>query len=101
MKHNFEKANIGKHGLLESLFFDEVKIKEGLVFDPSSFEPIGFADIENNIHDLELPCASKQSKNDEKPEENWLHMFYNFFTRVFLQNLSSLAFFFSQKELQH
>ena len=68
MKKNFEKANIGKHGLLGGLFFDEVKIKEGLVFDPSTFELIRFADIENNIDDLEVPCASKETGNDKKPE---------------------------------
>ena len=80
-----KRQNIGKHGLLGGLFFDEVKIKEGLVFDPSSFELIGFADIENSIHDLELLCASKQSENDEKPEQKLA-------THV-LQNLTSLAVF--------
>ena len=38
MKKTFEKANIGKHGILGGLSVDEVKVKEGLVSDPSSFE---------------------------------------------------------------
>jgi hypothetical protein len=29
------------------LFFDEVKIKEGLLFDPSSWELVGFVDLES------------------------------------------------------
>lgn len=39
-----------KHGKLGGLFFDEVKIKEGLVFDTSSWELIGFTEaFEENM----------------------------------------------------
>lgn len=41
MKLKFEKAKIGKRGQLGGLFFDEVKIKEGLVFNLSTFELVG------------------------------------------------------------
>ena len=40
-KDKFEKMKPPKHGKLGGLFFDEVKIKEGLVFDTSSWELIG------------------------------------------------------------
>ena len=45
MKNKFEKMKAPKRGKLGGLFFDEVKIKEGLVFDSSSWELIGFMDI--------------------------------------------------------
>ena len=97
MKHNFEKTNIGKHGLLRGLFFDEVKIKEGLVFDLSSFEPFGFADIENSIHDLELPCASTQSENDEKPEEKLAtHVLQFFYKSLFAKFDFPCSFFLTK-----
>jgi hypothetical protein len=39
-----------KHGKLGGLFFDEVKIKEGLVFYTSSWELIGFTEaFEENM----------------------------------------------------
>lgn len=41
MKAKFDKTKIGKRGQLGGLFFDEVKIKEGLVFDPSTFGLVG------------------------------------------------------------
>ena len=44
MKTKFNNMKAPKHGKLGGLFFDEVKIKEGLVFDSSSWELIGFAD---------------------------------------------------------
>jgi hypothetical protein len=97
MKKNFEKANIGKHGLLGGLFFDEVKIKEGLVFDPSTFELIGFADIENNIDDLEVPCASKQMENDEKPEEKLAtHVLQFFYKSLFAKFDFPCSFFLTK-----
>ena len=45
MRNKFEKIKAPKRGKLAELFFDEVKIKEGLVFDSSSCELIGFKDI--------------------------------------------------------
>ncbi len=44
MKNKFNNMKAPKHGKLGGLFFDEVKIKEGLVFDSSSWELIGFTD---------------------------------------------------------
>ena len=65
MKNKYDKMKAPKHGKLGGLFFDEVKIKEGLVFDSSSWELIGFTDIneENSqqtkpIDSLSNTCAS-------------------------------------------
>jgi hypothetical protein len=52
MKDQFEKKKPPKRANLGGLFFDEMSIKEGLVFDPKNWELVGFTDIcENNITD--------------------------------------------------
>lgn len=45
MRESFAKQDVSEVGKFGGLFFDEVKIKEGLLFDPSSWELIGFTDI--------------------------------------------------------
>jgi hypothetical protein len=47
MRNNFKEQGFSNVGKLGGLFFDEVKIKEGLLFDPSSWELVGFVDLEN------------------------------------------------------
>ena len=51
MKNRFDKMKAPKHAKLGGLFFDEVKIKQGLVFDRSTWELVGFTDIvkDNNF----------------------------------------------------
>ena len=46
MRNNFVDKKIPEAGKFGGLFFDEVKIKEGLLFDPSSWELIGFTDLD-------------------------------------------------------
>ena len=46
MKSSCEQQTVPNVGKLGALIFDEVKIKEGLLFDPSSWELIGFVDLE-------------------------------------------------------
>ena len=48
MKDRLEKMKAPKHAKLGGLFFDEVKIKEGLVFDSSTWELVGFTDIKED-----------------------------------------------------
>lgn len=45
MRNIFLDKKIPEAGKFGGLFFDEVKIKEGLLFDPSSWELIGFTDL--------------------------------------------------------
>lgn len=67
MQNNFVEQKIAEVGKYGGLFYDEVKIKEGLLFDPSSWELIGFTDLEDddngtdniatiNIHGTKEPC---------------------------------------------
>ena len=70
MQCKYDKMKPPKHGKLGGLFFDEVKIKEGLVFDTSSWELIGFTEaFEENM--------------EMAPIDRLATMFYNFFTEVF------------------
>ena len=52
MKKRYEEINLNGSASLGGLFFDEVKVKEGLVFDPSSWELIGFTDLGTDDDDL-------------------------------------------------
>ena len=45
MKNQFDKMKPPKHAKLGVLFFDEVKIKEGLAFNSRSWEFTGFTYI--------------------------------------------------------
>ena len=45
MREEFDKMKPPKHASLGGLIFDEVKINEGLVFDPKNWELIGFTDL--------------------------------------------------------
>ena len=63
MKEKFEKTKIGKRGQLGGLFFDEVKIKEGLVFDPSTFELVGFTDLDND--ETHLPSVGQLKESEQ------------------------------------
>ena len=47
MTDNFNYQGFSHVGKCGGLFFDEVKIKEGLVFDPSTWELVGFVDIDH------------------------------------------------------
>ena len=46
MQPSCEQQKVPNVGKLGALIFDEVKIKEGLLFDQSSWELIGFVDFE-------------------------------------------------------
>jgi len=67
MKSRFETMKIGNQGLLGGLFFDEVKIKEGLLFDPSTWELVGFTDIEEDIQSgLPCPVAMQETEKESR-----------------------------------
>ena len=78
MKLKFEKAKIGKRGQLGGLFFDEVKIKEGLVFNPSTFELVGFTDLDDD--EIELPSIGQLKESDSKPENKLATHVLQFYT---------------------
>lgn len=66
MRDKFDKVKIGKRGQLGGLFFDEVKIKEGLIFNPSTFELVGFTDLDDD--ETDLPSVGQLKESDSKPE---------------------------------
>ena len=69
MKIHFQQLKLGKRAAVGGLLFDEVRIKEGLVFDPSTWELVGFTDLEESVTDemINVACTSSRSKKDGKP----------------------------------
>ncbi len=47
MDDSFKEQGFLEISKFGALFFDEVKIKEGLLFDPSTWELVGFVDLDN------------------------------------------------------
>ena len=63
MLNRFKSAKISNCSKLGMLVFDEVKIKEGLVFDPSTWELIGFTDLgsDKDIENLDFLKHQRKS----------------------------------------
>ena len=57
MDITFKDKKFSEVGRFGGLFFDEVKVKEGLLFDPSTWELVGFVDLEND----ETNCTIQKS----------------------------------------
>ncbi len=94
MREKFNKTKIGKRGQLGGLYFDEVKIKEGLVFDSATFELIGFTDLDNDESDL--PSLVKEP--DCKPENKLAtHVLQFFFKSLFAKFDFPCAFFLTRE----
>ena len=85
MKDKFEKMKPPKHGKLGGLFFDEVKIKEGLVFDTSSWELIGFTDT-----------LEKENHADEPTENLATHVLQFFYRSLFFKFDFPCAYFLTK-----
>ena len=94
MKQKFGKTKIGKRGQLGGLFFDEVKIK-GLVFDPSTFELVGFTDLDND--ETNLPSVGQLNESDSKPENKLAtHVLEFYFKSLFGKFDFPCAFFLTR-----
>ena len=95
MKLKFEKTKVGKRGQLGGLFFDEVKIKEGLVFNPSTFELVGFTDLDDD--ETELPSIGQLKESDSRPENKLATHFLQFyFKSLFAKFDFPCAFFLTR-----
>jgi len=89
MKDKIKKLQLGKSAKIGALIFDEVKIKEGLVFDPSTWELIGFTnlDIED---DLDNDCPPQ-------PEERLAtHVLQFFYKSLFAKFEFPLSYFLTK-----
>ena len=81
MKEKLETLTPNKSAKLGALVFHEVEIQEGLVFDPATWELIGFTDIGEDEHNTTVTSACK-------PEENIVThvlMYYSFSLKVCFQ----------------
>ena len=68
-----------KSAKLGALIFDEVKVQEGLVFDPAVWELIGFTDFGEDEHNTSVTSACK-------PEENIATHVLRFFVKRLFSN---------------
>ena len=79
---------------LEGCFFDEVKIK-GLVFDPSTFELIGFTDIGDD--ETDIPTVLNDEKVTATPQKNIAtHVLQFFYKSLFAKFEFPCAFFLTK-----
>ena len=80
MKDKIEKLKLKQSAKIGAFSFDEVKIKEGLLFDPSTWELIGFT----NLDSTEDTCDSKGSSTNDHPEAKLAtHVLQFFFKSLF------------------
>ena len=95
MKEKYEKTKYSKRGQVGRLFFDEVKIKEGLVFDPSTFELIGFTDIGDD--ETDIPTVLNDDKVTATPQKNIAtHVLQFFYKSLFAKFEFPCAFFLTK-----
>eukprot|EP00112_Aurelia_sp_Birch-Aquarium-sp1_P000096 Seg1007.5 transcript_id=Seg1007.5/GoldUCD/mRNA.D3Y31 product="hypothetical protein" protein_id=Seg1007.5/GoldUCD/D3Y31 len=88
MKSEFLTLKPSKRAHLGMLLFDEVKIKEGLVFDSATWELLGFTDIQEES-DLLLSEPSSRSKVPQVAT----HVMQLFFRSVFNKFTYPCAYF--------
>ena len=77
MRSSYNEQKLPEVGKLGALIFDEVKIKEGLLFDPSTWELIGFTDLD---------CEGSSSSENSSPalkEQLATHVLQFYFKSVF------------------
>ena len=88
MTDNFNDQRFSQVGKCGELFFDEVKIKEGLVFDPSTWELVGFVDIDN---------GKPHNGSDSDIRENLAtHVLQFYFKSIFSKFQFPCAYFLTQ-----
>ena len=89
MKAQFDKMKPPKHAKLGIMVFDEVKIKEGLVFDCKNWELIGFTDLQD---------AEILDGKPTKPTDNLAtHVLQIFFRSLFFNFDYPCAFFLTKE----
>ena len=87
MSNHFKTLKLKKKNGLGDLLFEEVKIKEGLVFDPSTWELVGFTDLGDDcdLTDSKLSISSEKKRKKHPPKKSWPHIFFSSSIRVFLE----------------
>ena len=83
MLNRFKSAKISNRDKLGMLVFDEVKIKEGLVSDPSTWELIGFTDLGSDKDIENLDSLFETPKKDPLKKKLATHVMQFFFKSLF------------------
>ena len=79
-----------KSAKLGVLVFDEVKVQEGLIFDPATWELIGFTDLGEDEHNSSVTSACKLEENIAT------HVLQFFFKRLFSNFEFPCAYFLTR-----
>ena len=91
MREQFQKKKPPKHARLGGLYFDEMKIKEGLVFNTKNWELVGFTDIlENDGIDTETKSSAQAT------DHLATHVLQFFFRSTFFNFDYPCAFFLTK-----
>ena len=92
MKRQFDQMKPPLHAKLGALVFDEVKINEGLVFDPQNWELVGFTDLCED----EFAKANGQATTANGKDKLATHVLQFFFRSVFFKFDYPCAFFLTK-----
>ena len=96
MLNRFKSAKISNYGKLGMLVFDEVKIKEGLVFDPSTWELIGFTDLGSDKDIENLDSFFETPKKEPLKKKQATHVMQFFFKSLFANVDFPCAYFLTR-----
>ena len=90
MRDQFDKKKPPKRANLGGLFFDEMKIKEGLVFDTKNWELVGFTDISVDA------VAGTEASKSKAVDNLATHVLQFFFRSTFFDFDYPCAFFLTK-----
>ena len=97
MRRQLIEKKLDDRARWRGLFFDEVKVNEGLVFDPSTWELVGFTDLGSEELDLEGLLCDGNSTSDKKCDDGLAtHVMQFFLTSLFANFECPCAYFLTK-----
>ncbi|XP_019643730.1 PREDICTED: uncharacterized protein LOC109484810 [Branchiostoma belcheri] len=98
MRETFHVKKIKPHGNVGFLAFDEVKIKEGLIWEPNTNRLVGFVDVDEIPTDLDLTTVrSPKSENVQCHEQVATHVMQFMFKSLFAPFSFPVAYFLTKR----
>eukprot|EP00112_Aurelia_sp_Birch-Aquarium-sp1_P004779 Seg1542.3 transcript_id=Seg1542.3/GoldUCD/mRNA.D3Y31 product="Transposable element P transposase" protein_id=Seg1542.3/GoldUCD/D3Y31 len=108
MKKRIQEKKLPESAYLGGIFFDEVKVKEGLVFDASNWELVGFTDLSSDEKDLDSLVsgivghdnANGVDEGDCKPKEGLATHVLQFFYKSLFSNFEFPCAYFQTRGIK-
>ena len=87
----FLRQKLEKKASVSGLLFDEVQVKESNVFDPSTWELVGFTDLDCSVTKEFSGLHKKENESDSDSETSGAHknlaihvlLFFNFTLKAY------------------